>query len=102
MRILLERGAEPTADALRAGAASEGAPVDGIVALLERGVRDEQSLDLASRHGDTAVAAALRKAGFKESSAPTSLERVAMPRTARDAIAVTLPLLQHVDTVFLQ
>ena len=47
MRLLLDRGAEPTADALRAAAASEGAPGDGIIALLDRGVRDEQALELA-------------------------------------------------------
>jgi ankyrin repeat protein len=37
MRMLLDRGAEPTADALRVAAASEGAPLDGIIALLDRG-----------------------------------------------------------------
>jgi ankyrin repeat protein len=102
MRRLLERGAEPTADALRAGAASEGAPVEGIIALLERGVRDEQALNLAARHGDTPVVAALRKAGATESPAPAlALKKPAAPRSARDAVAISLPLLQHADTVFL-
>jgi len=103
MRMLLDRGAEPTADALRMAAASEGAPLDGIIALLDRGVRDEQALELASRHGDTPAAAALRKAGFKEGSAPApTLARPAAPRTARAAITVSLPRLQHADTVFLK
>jgi hypothetical protein len=103
MRMLLDRGAEPTADALRVAAASEGAPLDGITALLARGVRDEQALELASRHGDTAAAAALRKAGFKEGSTPVpTLARPAAPRTARAAITISLPSLQHADTVFLQ
>jgi ankyrin repeat protein len=75
----------------------------GMRLLLDRGVRDEQALELASRHGDTPAAAALRKAGFKEGSvsAPT-LARPAAPRTARAAITVSLPLLQHADTVFLK
>lgn len=103
MLLLLERGAEPTADALRIAAASEAAPFEGIAALLGRGIRDEQALDLAVRHGDTPVVAALRKAGAKDS--PTTvpaLSRPAAPRSARDAIAVSLPRLQHADTVFLQ
>ena len=103
MRMLLDRGAEPTADALRVAAASEGAPLDGIIALLDRGVRDDQALELASRHGDTPAAAALRKAGFKEGSAPApTLTRPTAPRTARAAITVSLPRLQHADTVFLK
>ena len=103
MRMLLDRGAEPTADALRMAAASEGAPLDGIIALLDRGVRDEQALDLAVRHGDTSVAAALRKAGAREMSSPAlALKRPGAPRSARDAVAVSVPLLQHADTVFLK
>jgi ankyrin repeat protein len=103
MRMLLDRGAEPTAAALRTAAASEGLPHDGIVALLDRGVRDEQALDLAVRHGDTPVVEALRKAGIKETSMPVlDLTRPATPRSAREAVAVSLPLLQHADTVFLK
>ena len=103
MRMLLDRGAEPTADALRIAAASEGTPADGIVALLDRGIRDEQALALALRHGDTPVVAALRKAGAKESPATgLTLKRPATPRSARDAVAISLPLLQHADTVFLK
>jgi ankyrin repeat protein len=103
MRMLLDRGAEPTAEALRMAAAFERAPLDGIIALLDRGVRDEQALELALRHGDTPAAGALRKAGFKEGSAPAAtLARPAAPRTARAAITVSLPSLQHADTVFLK
>jgi ankyrin repeat protein len=103
MRMLLDRGAEPTVDALRMAAASEGVPLDGVMALLDRGVRDGQALDMAVRHGDTSVAAALRKAGARETSSPAPvLKRPAAARSARDAIAVSLPLLQHADTVFLK
>ena len=103
MQMLLERGAEPTAAALRTAAASEGMPLDGITALLERGVRDEQALDVAVRHGDTPVVAALRKAGIKESTMPAlDLRKPATPRSTREAVTVSLPLLQHADTVFLK
>jgi hypothetical protein len=103
MLMLLERGAEPTADALRAAAASEGMPAAGIAALLARGIRDPRALELAVRHGDTPVVAALRKAGSKDSPAPArTLKRPAAPRAARDAVAVSLPLLQRADTAFLK
>jgi len=103
MRALLDRGAVPTSDVLRVAAAFEGAPVDGITALLDRGLRDEQALDLAIRHGDTPVVAALRKAGAKEGPAiAPALKRPATPRSVRDAVTISLPLLQHADTVFLK
>jgi hypothetical protein len=103
IRLLLDRGAEPTPLALRSEAASEAIPHEGVVALLDRGVRDEQALDLAMRHGDTPVVAALRKAGVKETAMPTpDLTRPSTPRSARDAVAVSLPRLQHADTVFLK
>jgi len=103
MRMLLDRGAEPTPAALRIAAASEGIPQDAIVALLDRGVRDDQALDLAARHGDTPVVAALRKAGMKESAMPAlDLKRPSTPRSTRQAVTVSLPRLQHADTVFLK
>jgi ankyrin repeat protein len=103
MRVLLERGAEPTAEALRLAAASEWAPLDGIATLLERGARHEQALDLAARQGDTPVVALLRKAGGKDNAAPAlTLTRPPTPRSVRDAISVAVPRLQHVDTVFLK
>jgi ankyrin repeat protein len=103
MRLLLDRGAEPTAAALRAAAASEGLPADGIADLLARGVRDEQAVGWAVRHGDTAVVAALRNAGVKEITLPTpTLKKPAAPRTVRAAIGVSLPLLQRVDVAFLK
>jgi ankyrin repeat protein len=103
MRMLLERGAEPSSNALRTGAASEALPLEGITALLDRGVRDEQALALALRHGDTPVAAALRKAGASEVaiSMPV-LKRPAQSRSELEAIRASLPLLQHADTVFLK
>jgi len=103
MRMLLARGAEPTPDALRAAAASENVTLEGVTALLEVKVRDEQALDLAARQGDTQVVAALRKAGLKETTAPApALTRPASPRSVRAAIEVSLPLLQHADEVFLK
>jgi len=103
MRRLLDRGAESTENALRIAAASEAAPVEGVQSLLDRGVRQDEALDLALRHGYTPVVAALRKTGAKENPAPLpALKRPAAARSARDAIAVSLPLLQHADTVFLK
>ncbi len=103
MRMLLGRGAEPTAAALRFAAASESAPADGISALLDRGVRDEDAFELAARHGDTPVVAALRKAGVTETTVPAlTLKKPAAPRSVRDAVTISLPLLQHVDVVFLK
>jgi ankyrin repeat protein len=102
MRMLLGRGAEPTAAALRAAAASDGIPAEGVALLLERGARDEQAFGWAVRHGDTPVVAALRKAGVAEVTLPTpTLKKPAAPRSVRAAIDVSLPLLQHADEVFL-
>jgi hypothetical protein len=84
-------------------AASEAAPVEGVQSLLDRGVRHSEALDLALRHGNTGVVEALRKTGAKESPAPLpALKRPASARSARDAVAISLPLLQHADTVFLK
>ena len=103
MRMLLARGAEPTPDALRAAAATENVTLEGVTALLDLKVRDEQALDLAVRQGDTQVVAALRKAGLKEATVPAPvLTRPAAPRSVRAAIEVSLPLLQHADEVFLK
>jgi ankyrin repeat protein len=103
VRMLLGRGAEPTALALRSAAASEGLPAEGVSALLERGARDEQSFGWAVRHGDTAVVAALRQAGLTEVTLPMpALKKPVAPRSVREAIDVSLPRLQHVDTVFLK
>ena len=100
---LLSRGAEPTALALRSAASSEGLPADGVAALLARGVRDEQAMHWAARHGDTPVVAALRKAGVAEVTLPTpTLKKPAAARSVRAAIDASLPRLQHGDTVFLK
>ena len=101
MRMLLERGAEPTAAVLRAGAASEQAPLEGITVLLDRGVRDERALELAARHGETPVVSALRTAGATAAMPPPlDLKKPAAPRSVRGAIEASLPLLQHADEVF--
>jgi ankyrin repeat protein len=103
MRMMLDRGAEPTAAALRAASASERMPLEGVTVLLDRGVRDEQALPLASRHGETAIVAALRRAGSKDDGLVPAgtARRPSAPRSIRDAVNVSLPLLQHADTVFL-
>ena len=72
MQLLLARGAEPTATALRSAAASEAMPAEGITRLLEKGIRDEQALGWAMRHGDTPVVAALRKAGATDVALPVA------------------------------
>ena len=101
--MLLERGAEPTVEALRMAAASEGTPSEGIARLIAKNVHDDQALDLALRHGETRAVVVLRKDGGIESKSPAAtLKKPAAPRSARDAVAVSLPLLQHADTVFLQ
>jgi ankyrin repeat protein len=103
MRMLLERGAEPTPAALTAAAASERAPVEGVTALLDRGARADQAYDLAARQGDTGVVAALRKVGATTTAEQSPvLKKPAAPRGVRDAVTISLPLLQHVDTVFLE
>jgi ankyrin repeat protein len=103
MQRLLALGAEPTPAALVAGAASDRLPVEGIAALLERGVRDDQAMHWAVRQGDTPVVAALARAGVAPVAPPAhDTKRPASPRSARVAIDTTLPRLQHADTVFLK
>ena len=103
MALLLARGAEPTAAALRAAAASEGTPAEGVTALLERGVRDDEAMHWAARQGNTPVVAALRRAGVAEITLPTpALSKPASPRSVRAAIDASLPILQRADTVFLK
>jgi ankyrin repeat protein len=103
MQRLLARGAEPTAGALRAAAASEGLPAEGVAALLARGIRDEQAMHWAARQGDTPVVAALRRAGVADVALPApTLKKLAAARTARAAIDASLPILQRADTVFLE
>jgi len=103
MALLLARGAEPTAAALRAAAASEGIPSEGVTALLERGVRDDEAMHWAVRQGNTPVVAALRHAGVADITLPApALRKPAAPRSVRAAIDASLPILQHADTLFLK
>ena len=103
MRMLLDRGAAPTGAVLRSAAASEKIPLEGVTALLDRGVRDPTALDLAMRHGDTAIVAALKRAGASENTLPIpELKRPPTAREPRAAVEKSLPLLQHADTVFLR
>jgi ankyrin repeat protein len=100
---LLARGAEPTSLALRSAASSEQLHAEGVAALLARGVRDDQAMNWAIRHGDTPVVAALRRAGVADVTLPApALKKPAQPRSARAAIEASLPLLQHADTTFLK
>jgi ankyrin repeat protein len=103
VKMLLERGAEASPAALRVASASEKIPLEVVTTLLDRGIREETALDLAMRHGDTPVVAALRKAGLKETAghAATLKKRVAV-RSTRAAIEKSLPLLQRADVVFLK
>jgi len=103
MALLLARGAEPTAAALRAAAASEGIPSDGVTALLERGVRDDQAMHWAALQGDTPVVAALRRADVAAVTLPApALRPPPSPRSVRAAIDASLPMLQRGDTLFLE
>jgi ankyrin repeat protein len=103
VRMLLDRGAQGTPPVLRTASASERIPLEIVTTLLDRGVRDEAALDLAVRHGDTPVVAALRKAGLKETAAPVAnLKKPAAVRSIRAAVEKSLPLLQHADVVFLK
>src|SRR5436190_9774373 len=100
---LLARGAEPAAAALRSSAASEAIPAEGVTALLERGIRDDEAMNWAARQGDTAVVAALRRAGVPDVVLPApALKKPPAARSARAAIDASLPLLQHADTTFLK
>jgi ankyrin repeat protein len=102
-QTLLDRGAEPSPAVLRAAAASEAMPADTVRALLDRGIRDDESMEWAARHGNTPVVAALRRAGVADVTAPVrSLKKPAAPRTVRAAIEASLPSLQRADTAFLK
>jgi hypothetical protein len=74
-----------------------------VAALLARGVRDEQAMNWAVRHGDTPVVAALKRAGVADVTLPQpALKKPAQARSARAAIEASLPLLQRADTAFLK
>jgi ankyrin repeat protein len=103
VKMLLERGAEASPAVLRTASASEKIPLEVVTRLLDRGVRDEAALDLAVRHGDTAVVAALRRAGLKETDgSAANLKKPAAVRSTRAAVEKALPLLQRADLVFLK
>jgi ankyrin repeat protein len=103
VKMLLERGAEPSPATLRLASASQAIPLDTVTTLLDRGIREETALDWAMRHGDTTVVAALKKAGLKEPTpAAPSLKKPAAVRSTRAAVEKSLPLLQHADVVFLK
>jgi len=101
--MLLQRGAEASPAVLRVASASEKISLQIVTTLVDRGIREETALDLAKRHGDTTVVAALRKAGFRETAAPAApLKTPVAVRSTREAVEKSLPLLQHADVVFLK
>jgi hypothetical protein len=104
IEMLLDRGATASGAALRSAAASEKIPTEGVEALLTHGARDDTALALAKRQGDTPVVAALQSAGAKESDPLAKPQQIqpAVARSARTAVAKSLPLLQHADVVFLR
>ncbi len=102
-KMLLERGAEASPAVLRIASASEKIPLDVVTTLLDRGIREDTALDLAMRHRYTTVAAALRQAGFKEtSSTAATLKKPVTVRSPRAAVEKSLPLLQRADVAFLK
>ncbi|HEY6346965.1 MAG TPA: ankyrin repeat domain-containing protein [Bryobacteraceae bacterium] len=104
IEMLLDRGAGAGGAALRSAAASEKIPTEGVKALLAHGARDDSALALAKRQGNTPVVAALQSAGAKEIDplAKPGQIQPAVARSARTAVAKSLPLLQHADVVFLR
>ena len=124
-RLLLERGADPnvrSADGrtpLLVAAARFGAG-EVVKALLDRGATlDGQAvLSQAADAGDATVmrllidrgadkgtlpVAAPRRAETREVTRPAlTLKKPAAPRSVRDAVSVSLPLLQRADEVFLK
>jgi ankyrin repeat protein len=117
LKILLDRGADAKfADAglgltaLMYAAISEGAPVENVKMLIERGAEvnaktadGTTALDFALRQGDQAVVKQLRKAGGKERDASPELVLKPKPAaSARAAIDRSLPLLQRSDVAFMR
>jgi ankyrin repeat protein/mono/diheme cytochrome c family protein len=103
VRILLDRGAEPSTAALERAAAVETAPLEAVTLLLKRGGRINEALDEALRHGETAVVTILRAAGATATPRPVpEVKRRAASRSARAAVEAAFPLIEHADAVFLK
>jgi ankyrin repeat protein len=112
---MLEHGADANArnpvgyPIIVLAAASAAAQVDAIKALLAHGAdlaatgpNGETALDVARRHGHTAVVDALVEAGAT-ASAPSIVPLAFAPaHSPRAAVLRSLPLLQHADVQFLQ
>jgi ankyrin repeat protein len=116
LKILLDRGADAKfaedglgITTLMYAAISEGAPVEKVKALIERGAEvnartadGTTAIDFASRQGNQEVVQLLRKAGAKESD--TSPKPALKPKpaaSARAAIDRSIPLLQRSDVAFM-
>jgi ankyrin repeat protein len=117
LKMLLDRGADAKfADAglgltaLMYAAISEGAPVESVKTLIERGAEvnaktadGTTALDFALRQGDQEVVKLLRKAGTTESEVSPKLVLKPKPAaSARAAIDRSLPLLQRSDVAFMK
>jgi hypothetical protein len=102
--MLLNRGATANNTALRLAAASEKTPLEGVIALLAHGARDDEALGWARRQGETSVVAALKSVGMKDTDAVPMTHPVPPARAPSPRVAVerSLRLLQKVDIVFLK
>ena len=116
LKILLDRGADAKfaedglgITTLMYAAISEGAPVEKVKALIERGAEvnaktadGTTAIDFASRQGNQEVVQLLRKAGAKESDTSPKPALKPKPATsARAAIDRSIPLLQRSDVAFM-
>jgi ankyrin repeat protein len=115
---MLEHGADANGQGpagypiLLLAAASAAQPLAAVKALLDRGADinargpyGETALGLARRHGHTPVVDLLVQAGARDDAAdtaPPATIAFAPAHSAREAIARSVPLLQHADEVFLQ
>jgi hypothetical protein len=97
-RLLLERRADPNVQSL-----------DGRTPLQVAAGRDDASeivnalLDHGADKGTTPIApVAAARAGRVDTAPAPTVKRPAAPRAVRDAVSISLPLLQHADEVFLK
>jgi ankyrin repeat protein len=111
IRMLLDRAADVPANALAllAISATEPLPVNAVQGLIEKGASVNARttyagsiLDHARRQGDPALLDLVVKAGATEAAAARAQPRPAPAGSVREALARSIPLLQHADVVFIQ
>ena len=114
--VMLEHGADANArdplgsPILTLVASAETMPVDFVKELLSRGADvnarnplGETALEVARRHGHTAVVDALLQAGAKDSAtSPATAPKPKPAPNVRTAFTRSMTLLQHTDNTFLQ